>query len=346
MAIGERQKNILSLIVEEYIRSGEAIGSKTICSLLPYSVSSATVRNDMARLTEMGLIEQRHTSGGRVPSQAAYRYYVNELMIMNPLEPWEEERLDAQLSVNAGDADRLLADCTRILARSTGCAAFYTKAAADYDTVSGVELIPLGNSRAMIVMLTSNGVVKSSVCRIETTVDERFRKTFYRLVAQELVGTELTAVTTAFLQSIAVRLGDMMFGMVNVLVSLAALCGEASKSEIHMDGETNLLAHDEFGDSLLGLLSFLTAKEQFKNMVNSTLGRGNEKEIYIGRENMRYELSNTTMLISKYRHGKEQDGVIGLIGPTRLDYKNLIPRFDYITSRTSQLLTQEGNIYG
>lgn len=105
--ISERRHAILGLIIEHYLRTGEPIGSKTLCQLLPYSISSATIRNEMAYLTQLGFLEQRHTSGGRVPSKASYRYYVDNIMQEKPISKYETDKINEALSVNSGDPERL-----------------------------------------------------------------------------------------------------------------------------------------------------------------------------------------------------------------------------------------------
>ena len=112
---GERTAAILGLVVDYYIKTGEPLGSKTWCEMLPYSISSATIRNEMALLTSMGYLEQRHTSGGRVPSKAAYRYYVDNLMQADKLSDYEKQRIAEILSTNASDHERLLTDAAKLL---------------------------------------------------------------------------------------------------------------------------------------------------------------------------------------------------------------------------------------
>lgn len=122
--IGERQGTILSLIIDSYIKNGEPIGSKTLAGLLPYKISSATIRNEMARLAELGFLKQMHTSGGRIPSNASYRYYVDNLMIPKPLTAFEKQAAAERLSVNASDPERLLKDAVSLLQQETHCTAF------------------------------------------------------------------------------------------------------------------------------------------------------------------------------------------------------------------------------
>lgn len=342
MDVGERQKLILSLIIEQYIKTGEPVGSKAIAQMLPFTISSATIRNEMSSLTEMGLLEQRHTSGGRIPSEGAYRYYINNLMIAGEMPQFQKDRVNTELSVNAGDHQRLLTDCARLLAKMTNCASFYTNVADPYDSVQGVELIPAGRSKAMLVMLTSGGIIKSSVCKIDGVIDEKFKATFYSIVRKKIVGVQLSEMTASMVQSLAVSLGDMVFKMAPVLVSLASLCDEATKNEIFIAGETNLLAHSELGDGALGVLAFLASKEQFMDAVNEQMNIPEQKAVFIGGENTRYELANSTMVLSKYYNSQRLGGVIGILGSTRLDYSNLIPEFDYITSLVDQLLSERG----
>lgn len=345
MQVVERQKLILTLIIEQYIKTGEPVGSKTICALLPFTVSSATIRNEMGALTEQGFLEQRHTSGGRVPSQKAYRYYVDHLMLPLNLSEWEVNRINTALAPNAGDPERLLADAVQYLARMTGCVAFYTKVPDPYDAIQGVDLIPAGPRRGMLVMLTTSGIVKSSLCITDGILDEQFRQSFYTITKEKLIGTPLTKVTPAMIQSLAASLGDRAFSMVSVLISLSTLCAEAAKSDIYLDGETNLLSHEELGQNVYSLISFLTAREQLKELLNERLKTGADHEIYIGKENDRYELANSTMLLSKYYDGARQGGAIGVIGSTRLNYSELIPKFDYLTSVVGRLLSERGVNY-
>lgn len=345
MNIGQRQKLILASIIEQYIHSGEPVGSKTLCEKLPITVSSATVRNEMSDLTEKGLLEQRHTSGGRVPSALAYRYYVDSLMIPVPLNQWEVNRVNKVLAMNSGDPERLLADTIRLLAETTECVSFYTSVADGVDTVQGVELIPAGHSKAMLVMLTAGGIIKSSVCNIHGDIDEKFRETFYAVVREELVGTPLTQVTLAKVQNLSVTLGGMIFPMINVLTSLCVLCEEASRSEIHVEGETNLLSHEEFGERVYPLLTFLAGKEKLRDLVHTKMNTGKLTEVLIGEECGQYELSGSSILLSKYFYGQRRCGTIGILGSTRIDYQRLMPLFEYITNLTGRLLSERGMLY-
>lgn len=340
--IGERRAAILSLIIDSYIKTGEPIGSKAIAELLPYRISSATIRNEMAYLSELGYLEQMHTSGGRIPSKASLRYYVNELVKPSPVSDFEKEKIREYLSVNAGDPERLLHDGAKLLADITGCAAFYCTVKDELDCIQGVDLIPAGNGKAMLVMLTVGGKIKSSVCRLSCPIDGNFKAVFYNAMACFFIGTPLTDVNLGLIQSTVPFLKERAFDMLPVLTSLAALCKEASDSTLVIEGNTNLLSHEELGADVYKLLSFLSSKKQFTKFLTEYAKYGKEIALFIGDENYHYELKNTATILAKYNYNNSQLATLGIIGSTRIDYASVLPRAEYIMKTIKGLLQKGG----
>lgn len=340
--IGERQAAILSIIIDSYIKTGEPIGSKTLANLLPYQISSATIRNEMAYLSELGFLEQMHTSGGRIPSKASYRYYVNHLLKPILLNDYEKDFITANLSVNAGDPERLLHDAALLLADLTKCAAFCNTVKDELDSIQGVELIPAGNKKAMLVMLTVGGKIKSSVCKVDCPVDKDFKSLFYYIMAEFFIGTPLTDVNLGLIQSTVPVLGAKAFDMLPVLTSLCSLCREASESTLLLEGETNLLSHKELGNGVYRLLSFLADKNRLKSFIEEYAKYGKETELLIGEENHLYELKNTAAVFSKFSYNNSQTAVLGIIGSTRIDYSSVLPRVEYIMKTVKEFLQKGG----
>lgn len=340
--IGERRAAILSLIIESYTKTGNPIGSKTLASLLPYRISSATIRNEMAYLSELGFLEQMHTSGGRIPSKASYRYYVDNLMVPKELSEAEKEFILERLSVNASDPERLLHDGAVLLAELTHCASFFCTIKDELDSVQGVDIIPAGNSKAMLVMLTVGGKIRSSVCRLDCPVDSNFKTLFYYIMSEFFIGTPLTDVTLALVQSTVPSLGARVFDMLPALTSLCALCREASESTMHLEGETNLLSHEELGSSAYRLLSFLAAKENMKAFMAKYAKHGKGTALFIGNENQHPELKNTTMALAKLNYNNSQTAILGIIGSTRIDYSSVLPRAEYIMKTIKEILQKGG----
>lgn len=339
--ISERRLAILNLIIEHYLSTGEPMGSKTLCQLLPYSVSSATVRNEMAYLSELGLLEQRHTSGGRVPSKASYRYYVDSLMEERELGEYERQKINEVLSVNAGDPQRLLADAAKLIAGYSHCVGFSCMLEDKLDCIQGVDLIPAGNSKAMLVMLTVGNRIKSSLINMPCAIDDDFRYLFYSVINKLFIGTPLTEVNLALVQSSVLIAGDRVFDLLPVLTSLCSLCSEASQSRLSFEGETNLLSHSELGGGVYRLLSFLADKGQMLELVKDFARGGIKRAMFIGDENPLYEMKNTSTIISKFTYGNNQSAVLGMIGSTRIDYKYIIPVVKYIFEAVDNLLSKE-----
>lgn len=343
--IGDRRSSILGLIVDYYIKTGEPMGSKTICQLLPYSISSATIRNEMAALSNMGFLEQRHTSGGRIPTKASYRYYVDNLLKAKELSPFEMQKIDEILSVNASDTERLLADASRLLSDLTGCASFYSTVRDDLDCIQGVEIIPAGNSKAILIMLSVGGKIKSSVCKLSCLIDNDFKKLFYKIINDYFIGVPLCDVDLSLIQSTAPALGDKVFDMLPVLSTLCSLCNEASKGVLVFNGETNLLAQSELGDSVYSLLTLLAQKKKFESLLTGVALSSNNSILFIGDENPVYELKSTATAVAKFRYNDSQLATLGIIGSLRIDYSSILPRVDYIIKSVENILKEGGVNY-
>ena len=288
--VGERRAAILGMIIDYYIRTGEPLGSKSLCEMLPYSISSATIRNEMAALTAMGYLEQRHTSGGRVPTKAAYRYYVDNLMDAKRLTSYEKQIIAERLSTNASDPERLLADAAKLLSEVTGCAAFYSTVKDPIDCVQGVELIPAGGGKVMLVMLTLGGKIKSSVCTLHCPCDEEFKAMFYGFAHEYFVGTPLEEIDLSFIQSAAPVLGLRVFDMLPLLSSLCSLCQEAANGSLVVYGETKLLSQTELEGSVFNLLMLLAGKEKLEKLLTRFACSNVKQSLVLGDENPLYEL--------------------------------------------------------
>ena len=339
--LSERREAILNIIVEQYIKTGEPIGSKTLCMLLPYSVSSATIRNEMAYLTELGLLEQRHTSGGRVPTQLAYRYYVDNLMPEGRVNEFNASRIYEELSVNAGDPERLFSTAAKLISQYTNCAGFCCMLEDKLDLISGVDLISAGGNKAMLVMLTLGSKVKSSLIKLPCRLDDEFRYLFYEVSKRLFVGKPLTEVNTSLIQNAVLIAGERIFDLLPVLTSLCCLCSEASQSSLVIEGETNLISHQELGSDVYKLLTVLADKEKIVRLIEKFKASSAKSVLLIGRENPLYDIKNTSTVLPRFTYGNSQSAVLGMLGSTRIDYKSVLPYVKYILKTVDNLLEQE-----
>ncbi len=337
--IGERREAILGLIIDYYIKTGEPLGSKTLCSMLPYSISSATIRNEMAFLTSIGFLEQRHTSGGRVPTKKAYRYYVDNMINSEALSAYEMQKIDEVLSINASDPERLLSSAAELLSELTGCASFFSSIKDKYDCIQGIELIPAGNNKAMLVMLSLGGKIKSSVCTVNCVIDDEFKELFYKITKERFIGTALGDIDLSFIQSTVPLLGARVFDMLPILSTLCSLCREASNGTLSVFGETKLLSQTELGNSVYNLLVFLAQKEKLEYLLTEFAKSKTPSALLIGDENPIYELRDTVMAVQKFNYNNNQTATLGIIGSLRINYREILPRVDYIMKTVSAYLS-------
>lgn len=336
MELGKRKEMILAAIVEQYIKSGEPIGSKFLMEALPISVSSATIRNEMSELHEMGLLEQPHTSAGRIPSQTGYRYYIDNLMNISELSENERELIKNELERFMGSPDKLLEKAGEMLAKLTGCAAIATTPTDEGAVIKHIEIMPVGTRIAMIVMMTSSGIIKNGICKVETEITKDMVQCFYDIVNECFIGRPVSDVGTVMIQTLVASLGSNALAMSPLFVVLADIANQALQAEIRLEGEQNLLHHREFGNNAYEMMQFFDEKEKLERALSNSK---NPLEVIIGKENMYRQLENSSMIISRYSIKGHDGGVIGIIGPTRLNYAKLIPSIEYLTDLVSKMLT-------
>ena len=280
MELGKRKEMILSAIVEQYIKSGEPIGSKFLMDALPISVSSATIRNEMSELHEMGLLEQPHTSAGRIPSQAGYRYYIDNLMNRAELSENERDLIRNELERSMGSPDKLLEKAGEMLAKLTGCAAIATTPTDEEAVIKHIEIMPVGTRIAMIVMMTSSGIIKNGICKVETELTKDMVQCFYDIVNECFIGRPVSDVGTVMIQTLVASLGSNALAMSPLFVVLADIANQALQAEIRLEGEQNLLHHREFGNNAYEMMQFFDEKDKLERALSTSK---NPIEVIIGK---------------------------------------------------------------
>ncbi len=333
----ERKQKILSIIIERYIATGEPVGSKAICVQMGNSISSATIRNEMAELVSFGLLEQPHTSAGRIPSQTGYRYYVDNIMTSYELGLDEQERIKIWLQSFSGEPDKLLEKAGSILAELTNCVAVSSSPSDSEATIRRIELVPLSDHTAMIILLATSGILKSAVVKSDTQINVDIAEIFYNICRKYFNGRNVSDITVSFIQTLVASLGDKVFIMSPFLCAIADLCQAVKTTELHLKGQNNILNHDELSEDAFLLMDFIHRGTPLENMLSS---HKKPLNVSIGNENTYRELKNSTTIFSKYSVGDKDSGSIGIIGPTRLDYARLIPTIKYLANIIGNMLTE------
>lgn len=338
MELSSRKQKILAAVVELYIATGEPVGSKSVCDNLDFSVSSATVRNELSELSELGLLEQPHTSAGRVPTPKGYRLYIDTLMRRAPLSGEEKRYIDSMILPSAYDPEKLLDGVARVLASMTRFAAVSTTPSSEEADVRAVQLVQTSRRTAMIILMTSAGTMKTRVFHCDFDLTPEILRVFFRLLNEKLVGLPVKTITPAYIQSLAASLGEMALMMSSALMAVADVAQESMHAGICLDGQINLLFYPEIGQAgVRRILDFLSRPAELSRLLSQQ--EGNIK-VLIGQESRRPELRNSSVIVSKYAVGGRDAGAIAIIGPMRMNYSRVISNIEYLSGSVGRMLTE------
>ena len=336
MQIDDRKMQVLLNIVETYINTGEPVGSKCVANMLDNKVSPATVRNDMAGLFDMGLLEQPHTSAGRMPSHLGYRTYVDNLMEVGTLSKNDVLNLDALFNVRNPDPDKLLQDAAGVIANKTNCAAFSSTNTPRSVKVKKIEILSAGKTKVIMILMASSGVIKNKVCRVDFEVTEQILKFFQAFCNSVLVGKSIKDISDSFLNSVAISLGEYSRIFTPLISGISELCTEIADGQYYVAGLNNLLAYNELSPMAYELFGLLDSKKDMQEIIDSC---NDDAELMIGKENKRMELTAASVFVRKYHIGEHSTGAVGIISPMRVNYSKVIPYLDYFSDKLSKLLS-------
>ena len=341
MELSDRKEQILSAIVERFIATGEPVGSKLLAAMLPLSVSPATIRNEMASLSEKGYLDQPHTSAGRVPSDKGYRYYIDRLLQNYAPSDADMFRILSRIDHSEGDSNAVLSQICEILAELTGCAAAVSSPDPEGADVKNAQVVPISRNSAMVLVTTTAGVLKNRIARLDREPDYDMLELFYNVVSANFTGVPLSAVTAAKIQSAAASLEEKALDLMPLLVSFYECVSAASESTVTVKGHSNLLNVPELRSSAPEILDLLNSEEALQRLLRTTTDA--PVELSIGTENVFPCLRSATIIRAAYKPGGGRGGTVAVIGPTKSDYARIIPLVKYISGVTGAVLTELSN---
>lgn len=335
MGLDDRKIKILSTIVDQYIKTGEPVGSKTISNLLSVSVSPATIRNDMAILEKQGFLQQPHTSSGRIPSYDGYRIYIQEFMRPSILTQEDKDMIDNLLEYqNLAVADNVIESGLDILSEITGCMAVGSVDVVQFSVIVRVEVIPTGRRLYALLVITSTGSVKNKVCRVEFDLLDEHIEFFGNLINKNLSGLNINELDQDLIDRLTLALGSYVYSLAPLLKTLYDIGQEFCSNKIGIKGENKLLYNKELrSDEIIDLFS--NKRNGVFNLLSSTF---EGIHVVFGKENDNFVITNSSLIMSKYKFGPNRHGSLGIIGPIRLDYNKIIPYIEYFSDRVSNYL--------
>ena len=338
MVLSERKKKILAAVVDEYIQTAEPVGSKAIAEHAGLGCSSATIRNELSELVAMGYLDQPHTSAGRVPTPMGYRMYVNELMDRQRLSVEESEDINRRLNAKLQELDDTIGGVSRLASQLTNypAMALTTREAV---TITRFDIIYVDANTFIIVVMLSDNSVRNKLVRLPVSVDERMIRKL-----STLFNANFTRITedqiSPLLISSTERSADDTMGVTAVISSFAleVLSASAAPSAF-VSGENRLLSQPEFRDpdKAHRLMSYLSGGGHILPAESGALGSG-EVRVLIGPENVAEELKDSSVIIASYDAGDNTRGLIGVVGPTRMDYSAVAAKLRFLADGLSRRL--------
>ena len=326
MELDERKRKILEVVIEEYTATAEPVGSLKLSKDL--GLSSATIRNEMAALEKLGLLEQPHTSAGRIPTTEGYRWYVDNIINERTLLPKEKASIDKMINSEVVKFESLIKEATQILSRLTNYASYGVSPEIDDCTVEEIKLVKLGTNKLMIILLADNGMVKETVITNDNIIPDENVEIFNNYLNYKLKGMNFRDIYDNITPYIENELNNINDNIVPLIVELNNLL--TTNSEVYVDGASNMLALPELkrSDTLKKFLNVIETKDALKELVKT--GYDGNINVYIGQETSFDELKDFTIITYKQKINDKEVGTIGIIGPKRMDYKRVIPTIKYI----------------
>ena len=338
MELTDRKKQILRAIVDSYIRTAEPVGSKTISQMPGMDFSPATIRNEMADLTSMGLLEQPHTSAGRVPSAAGYRLYVDELMQNYRLSMDETKTINQAMEVKMQEVDKMISQVGKLVSKMTDLPTYAVAARSSERTVKRFDLILAEAGSFILVVMLSDNQVQNKLIRLPLDVSQEDLRLLSAVLNASL--TELTAdeITPELLARVT-RSAAGAASLVPVIVDYTVELLKKTHSEVYMTGQAKLLGQPEYHDVEKAQEVLTSLDEDVISNLPATLSSGTT-QILVGPENVAKELKDSSVVITKFDIGDGMQGMIGVVGPTRMDYAKINARLSYLAQNHCRMFAK------
>ena len=340
MELSERKKKVLRSVVDLYIRTAEPVGSKAITELPDMKYSSATIRNEMAELTTLGYLEQPHTSAGRIPSAAGYRLYVDELMADYRLSIDETKSINIAIEEKMQQVDKMVEKVAKLVSQATDLPAISMASRPQSSTVRRFDLILAGQGSVILVMMLSSDEVVNKLIKLPVNVTETDLK---------LLGAVLNAAMTGITaEEMTAELLDKVMGAAGAAAALVPIIVDFAVDTLRRQGSTNmavaghsrLLGLPEYRDVDKAQKVLSSIDEDALSGLPAMMMNEHGTKVLVGPENVADELKDTSVVMTKFDIGDGMQGMIGVVGPTRMDYAKVTARLSYFAESLSKLFAK------
>ncbi len=339
MRLDDRKFLILQAIIDDYIMTAVPVGSRTISRKSGVGFSPATIRNEMSDLEELGYLDQPHTSAGRIPSAKAYRLYVDRLMKSVDVSEEEAGRIHDHLNRRTAQVEEVIREAAQALSDVTRYTAVVAAPRLDNMTIRRIQLVPVTDTSALMIVVTSAGMVKDHVIPVPQGVEPDHLYAISKMLTAQLTGHSLSEAG-ALLVSVFAGLTEHSQLMSSVIRALDQQAQEEDRGRaLVVGGRSNLLSYPEYSDveKAKNFLAVLESREKLAPLLNQT--GGVEFAVRIGPEINMPEFADCSVVTATYRVGNNTTGTMGIIGPTRMDYARVVSVLNYMGRTISDLLS-------
>ena len=339
MELTERKKKVLRSVVDLYIRTAEPVGSKAITELPDMKYSSATIRNEMADLTEMGYLEQPHTSAGRIPSAAGYRLYVDELMLDYRLTMDETHSINAAIEEKMQRVDKMVEKVAKLVSQATDLPAISVASRFGGATVKRFELILAGQGSVIAVLMLTGDEVVNKLIKLPVNVDDSDLKILSAVLNATMTGLSADEFTPELLERVMQSAGAGA-SLVPVILEFTVDTLNRHSTNMAVAGQMRLLGQPEYRNIDKAQRVLTSLDEESLSNLPAIMQNANGTQVLVGPENVAQELKDTSVVMTKFDIGDGMQGMIGVVGPTRMDYAKVTARLSYFAESLSKLFAK------
>lgn len=343
MQLDDRKTRILYAIIKTYLETGEPVGSRTISKYADLNLSSATIRNEMSDLEELGYILQPHTSAGRIPSDKGYRFYVDQLMETKEKEVTQMKELMIQ---KQDKMDMVLKQMAKVLAANTNYATMITAPQYHQTKLKFIQLSIISELQLLAVVVTEGNVVKNKMLRIDHQLDNETLLKLNILLNTSLNGLTMEQINLGTISKLKEQAGihSQIVNSVLDAVAEAIQMDDDDDLEIYTSGTTNIFKYPELSDSERAseLISAFEEKQQLANLVAETMSVDENAgiQVYIGNETPVQNMKDCSVVTATYELGEGMKGTIGIIGPKRMDYDKVVSTLKTLTTQLDDIFNK------
>lgn len=323
MDLGERKKRILHAIINDYIETAEPVGSRTIAKKYLTDISPATIRNEMADLEDLGLLEQPHTSAGRIPSDKGYRYYVDEIMEVKYPTPQEIERIKYMLQITTiNEIDKIIKRTTKLLSDVTKYTSAVLTPSMKKSFIKSLQLIKVTDTDVVAVVVTDTGIIKNVVIKTPKKVTDSTIQKLNNILNEKLAGLSINDIGLSVISDIQNHMAEYS-EIFSAVISVIYESLKEDNGEIYLDGTTNIFDYPEYDDKdrARSFLSLIENKELLAHMFSES---SDNLCVSIGCENELDKAKDCSIVKATYNIADKNIGTIGIIGPKRMDYPKVV----------------------